>query len=320
MSELIFQVSQYIEKENLLKKNSTVIVGLSGGPDSVCLLTILNELKEAYGIKLIAAHVDYGWRSSSADDAEFCRTFCNNLDIPFHAIKAQDRQLTKKYNGSIEEQARQIRRQFFQELAETYGAEHIALAHHQDDQIETFFIRLLRGSSVAGLASMRPIHGKYIRPLLALPKKNILLHLALKGYAYCTDETNDNEALLRNALRKNIIPALKLVDERFTQSCLKAIEHLQDTDSYLKKQTDELFFDITGALNELDYQKFLEIDSFIQHAILIKWLCAAHVPFTPTSSFLSEITRFLSGRAKSHVLGSWRIEKNHTKAFIKNEQ
>jgi tRNA(Ile)-lysidine synthase len=323
VAELIEKVRSYIDTEQLIPKGSTVIIGLSGGPDSVCLLTVLTQLKQTYQINLIAAHLNHKWRSAADQDEQFCRDLCSTIQIPFHSKSADQITLKKKPNGSLEEQGRLLRRTYFEELATEYKGSHIALAHHNDDQLETFLIRLVRGASVTGLASMKSANGRYIRPLLCLDKKEILSYLHENQLPFCHDETNDDESILRNAIRKKIIPAFTQVDARFNTNASRAIIHLQETDAFLNRMVDAAFLEVTQLENSqrnLLYDKFLESDEYLHQRILIRWLCEHAVPFSPSIGFFAEIVRFFKEESPSHTFNGWQIVKIKNSAVISQQK
>ena len=147
---LFNKIEQFCNRENLISPDQTIIIGLSGGPDSVFLLYFFLNIQKKYNLKLIAAHLDHGWRTESPQDAEFCKNLCTERNIPYFQKHLRDIKQTKSPSGSPEQDARNARRAFFQDLAHEQHADAIALAHHQDDLIETFFIRLIRGSRFNG--------------------------------------------------------------------------------------------------------------------------------------------------------------------------
>lgn len=318
---LIEKVHNFSKQHHLLDPDDAVIIGLSGGPDSVFLLHAFGHLKPLYNLKLIAAHLDHGWRENSQDDVAFCKALCASLEIDFISASASDITLKRSHNGSREELGRLLRRQFFQNLAEQFHAQKIALAHHKDDQIETFFIRLLRGSGLAGLASMQPKHGNYIRPLLELSKEAITRYLDEQHISYLVDYTNVSPLYLRNRIRQSVIPTLKAADPRFDTTCIRTIENLQEAEEFLEKLTEEKFHSIACVEDEtccLDLKKFRAIDPFMQKRLILHWLMLENVPFTPTSAFFDEVLRFLySTEGGSHRLSTmWELRKRHQKAFI----
>jgi tRNA(Ile)-lysidine synthase len=285
--------------------HTTIIVGFSGGPDSVCLLHLLAQLKDSMNIKLIAAHLDHGWRKESQADALWCQKFCKNLGIEYISTIPSKLDFQPKYNGSKEELGRKLRRYFFESLAKQYSAHAIALAHHADDQIETFFIRLLRGSSLSGLSGMRMHDGLYLRPLMNFNKSDILDYLKKHKIDYLTDNTNFEKNFLRNRIRLDLMPILNTIDSRWQTSIPSCIKQLQQADEFIRHQTNKIIKELASQdnVNQLAIQKFLEQDQIIQHKILLTMLIEKKALFTPSTALFQEIVRFLkNNQSKSHTL------------------
>jgi len=312
---LILQKAQKIIKKNsLIVPGSTIIVGLSGGPDSVALLHVLNELKPELKLNLIAAHVDHGWRSESAKDVQFCRELCNQWGVLLITRQLSDFSSEVKFNGSREEFARKMRRQFFKGLMHEHGGSAIALGHHADDQIETFFIRLIRGASLTGLTGMRPQHGVYVRPLLSCSKQEILEYLKKNSIAYLTDPTNASDEYLRNRIRNKLLPVFDEIDTRAQSNLLQAIGRLQQSEEYFIVQTKELWQHIAmqeGGVWYIDSQRLLAQHESMRQRLILHWLILEDVSFVPTQRFFAEIERFLrSSGSKTHQIHkSWAIQK-----------
>lgn len=318
---LIHRVRLFIKEQNLLQPHSTLIVGLSGGPDSVFLLHALKALQEEYSLTLIVAHLDHQWRPDSHKDALFCQQLARDLALSCIVQTASEMPIAKKPTGSQEALGRQLRRAFFEQLAHEYSAQAIALAHHADDQQETFFIRLLRGATISGLASIRPSHNNYIRPLLSITKEEILAYLHEHALDYLVDPTNKHNTYLRNKIRNQIVPLLKLADCRFEKNCIKTIAHIQETDNFLNRLTSTTFSAITHTDNStviLNIPAFLACDEFLQPRLLLMWLCSMKVPFNPSTGLFNEIISFLKHTTSgTHTLyGSWSIIKKKNNAFI----
>ncbi len=319
----------YSDEHNLITIGSTIIIGLSGGPDSVALLSILKKLQPQYNLTLIAAHLDHQWRKDSHKDEAFCKELAASHNIEYVSTKAEDITLpsSKMKNPSSapkEEVGRALRRAFFNDLAHKHNATAIALGHHYNDQQETFFLRMIRGASIAGLAAMKPKQEIYIRPLLTCTKQEIIEYLASEGLKYLEDETNKDTHYLRNAIRHLVIPALRDCDTRFDVSFSKTFSNVQQTDAYLDRVTKTAFDHITSKQSNvlaLDKDKFLAIDSFLHHRLLVLWLCKEGVPFTPTTSFFNEIMRFMNNSGKEHkVHTSWSIIKNAHQIRINHQK
>ncbi len=292
---------------SLFPAKCTVVIGLSGGPDSVYLLHKLLDLKENKGLSLYAAHLDHQWRNSSKNDVAFCAMLCMQYKIPFISKKASELQKTFTYNGSQEEVGRAMRRFFLEQVAQEYNAHSIALAHHQDDQIETFFINLIRGSSIPGLGGIKEVDGPYVRPLLTTTKKEILEYLEEHDLPYVTDPTNTSSDYLRNRIRLTGIPALIGCDARTPKSIVKAMEHLQETEQFLEKLTIQALVIVCNVQEEspytLDLTAFFLLDPYLQKRVLKKWLALQIANARCSTAYFNEILRFLaSNRGGRHQI------------------
>ncbi len=313
------KITNFITKHQLITPGSTVILGLSGGPDSVFLLHFLAAWHKEGIIHLIAAHLDHGWRDESYQDMVFCKELCTQLGIPFVTAHACEFQIPQK--GSKEEIGRILRRLFFEQVAQKNNARIIALAHHKDDQLETFFLRLIRGSSIAGLTGIKPKQGLYVRPLLEVSKAEIVSYLAANQHVYMKDQTNDSLDFLRNRIRHIIIPAFKRTDERSYQTLMQTIKSLQETDDFLAQHTKQLFDSIATIKNDmkaLQLSLFKNLHPAMQKNIVLYWLCNEQVSFPATNAFLQEIIRFLcTPQGGTHQIQTqWSIIKKSTHAFI----
>lgn len=317
-NNFIKKINTFITEKSLIPDNSTIIIGLSGGPDSVFLLHILAMLRQEKNLTLIAAHLDHGWRSESANDAQFCKDLAHSYGITFVSRTMADLNLVLKFNGSKEEIGRKARRQFFESTAKEYNASTIALAHHADDQMETFFIRLVRGASLAGLAGIKSKDGIYIRPLLDVKKQDILNYLNEHKIACVIDSSNQSDEYLRNRIRNSVIPAFKKADKRFEQTFANTHAQLAQTEEFLQALTAQTLAQISDEQGSLSIASLLSLHPVLRNRVLINWLIANKVPFIPSNSLLDEITRFLEqpGNGKHNFYGKWDIIKNNGKILI----
>jgi tRNA(Ile)-lysidine synthase len=317
---LFTAIHNSIKTHELLSPGQTIILGLSGGPDSMFLLHLLAPLHQSGTITVIAAHLDHQWRHNSAHDVQFCRTAAAAFNIDLVASTLTELDLTFKFNGSQEEVGRKARRAFLEKVARGQNADAIALGHHADDQQETFFIRLLRGASLTGLTAMHPRQGMYIRPLLDVKKENILGYLHQNNIPYLTDPTNNSSDYLRNRIRNTLIPTIRTCDDRFDNTFSNTLAHLHETEQYLTDQTVLMFTEITSSSGDLDIKKWATLERFMQKRIILHWLCVNKVPFTPSAALIEEIIRFLiTPRGGTHAIHQhWSfVKKNHI-ASIKN--
>ena len=211
------KVLNFIREKGLLEKGEPVIAGVSGGADSMCMLLMLDSLKEEYDLKIVAAHVNHGIRGAEADaDAEFVKSFCKEHDITFELISTDIPELAKQTGTTCEEAGRNFRYDYFLKLAEKYGAEKIAVAHNSGDNAETVLFNIFRGSGISGLKGILPVripaegNGiKIIRPVLCLTRHEIEEYLKEKRIGFRIDSTNKDENYSRNRIRNTILPLVK---------------------------------------------------------------------------------------------------------------
>ena len=209
------QVRQFIEQEKMLDPGDHVIVGLSGGADSVSLLLLLDSLKDEFDITLSAIHVHHGIRGEEAEaDAEFCDRLCAKRHIPLRILRENVPALAKRNRCSLEEAGREIRYIRFAEAARRYRDLHpgtavkIAVAHQLEDQAETVLMHLCRGAGIRGLGGMAPVRDNIIRPLLSSRRRDIELWLKKRGQDWREDGTNSHTDYTRNRVRNIIMPVL----------------------------------------------------------------------------------------------------------------
>ena len=285
-----------------IQPNSTLVVGFSGGPDSVFLLTLLHELVPKLHLKIIAAHLDHEWRKESGKDSAWCKKFCDDRSIAVEMERASNLDFDIKHNGSQAEIGRKLRRFFFEQLATKHQADRIVLAHHGDDQLETFFIRLARGASIAGLCGIKENDGLYLRPLLCLSKQEILDYLHHHNIDFLTDPTNTDPKYLRNRIRKSLIPTLQQIDSRFLKNISHAMHHLEKTDDFLKQSMHDLLPTIKNSTG-IHIPSFLKLHEVMQHHIFMHLFIENKVFLTPSSALFQEILRFLkNNKTQSHQL------------------
>lgn len=303
----------------IIAENSTLIVGLSGGPDSIYLIYQLHAIAKEKNLTLVAAHLDHVWQESSNIATKICQKLCTQLNIRLIVKKLPELNCDLKWNGSQEEIGRTARRYFFEMIAQQFQASNIVLAHHQQDQQETFFIRLIRGASLTGLSCMQPIDGLYLRPMLKCTKEHILDFLHQNKIDYYTDPSNTSDTYLRNRIRNHLLPALYAIDQRSIKHVSSAIEHIGLVDNFIDAQATQYVKEHTTHQG-LNIKLFLEQHSILQQQILIRLLIMHDACFSPSQKLLHEIIRFLQhSSSKSHIMGTnWMILKNKNCFIIQN--
>lgn len=204
--QFIEKVDSFIKKHNLLRNTHRVLVALSGGADSVALLCVLKDL----GVDVVAAHCNFHLRGDeSLRDENFVRELTSASGVDCHFIDFDVYSYSAKHHLSLEMACRELRYDFFRIKSEEVSAGAIAVAHHRDDNAETFFLNILRGTGITGLAGIKPRNGNIIRPLLDVRRADIEDYLRNKGIGYVVDSTNGENDFKRNKLRNIILPQIR---------------------------------------------------------------------------------------------------------------
>lgn len=219
------KVIQYIEQHQLFSIKDKVLVALSGGADSVALLYLLMQ----NGYTCEAAHCNFHLRGSESDrDEAFAKDLCSHLNVKLHIRHFDTRQIAIERHISIEMAARELRYQWFEEVRKESQSDVIAVAHHQDDSVETLLLNLLRGSGIHGLRGIRPQNGYVVRPLLNLSRKEIIDYLKSIGQTFVTDSTNLQDEYTRNKIRLQLLPLMQEINPSIKETLAKTALHLND--------------------------------------------------------------------------------------------
>lgn len=239
---MIDKVEAFVEAYDMISPGETVLVGLSGGADSVLLTEVMKELSGKKGFFLQAVHVNHNLRGEEADrDAAFAERYCKARGIPFFLYSCQVQETARRKRISTEEAGRMERRKIYERCMREHGAEKLALAHHRNDVAETMIHHLARGTSLTGLASLRPVRGNVIRPLLCLERKEIEDELKRRGLAWCEDMTNRCDHYTRNMIRHHVIPYLEdHVNRRTVEHMAQTSLDLLEAEEYFSLKADTI--------------------------------------------------------------------------------
>ncbi|MCD8179705.1 MAG: tRNA lysidine(34) synthetase TilS [Tannerellaceae bacterium] len=249
---MIEQVRKYIQVYNLLETGKPVIVGLSGGADSVALLAILTQL----GYDCRAAHCNFHLRGDESDrDEEFSHLLARSLSVPFYHIDFDTERYAAENHLSIEMAARELRYRWFEEMRATEQAQAIAVAHHRDDQVETILLNLVRGTGIRGMRGMTPKNGTIVRPLLSVSKKQLLDWLEEQHLNYVTDSTNNTIDYKRNYIRHEIVPALEKLNPSFQDTVVRNAHYLRDVETIYDHSIRQAGEDIMDQALRISIQK-----------------------------------------------------------------
>jgi len=209
LSALHQQIRRTIRRHGLCPGGTRLLIGLSGGSDSVALVLLLQELAETDGFTVASlAHLNHRLRCSSARDEAFCRDFATRVGLPLIVESIDVGSYAQTQRLSLEDAARRLRYDFLHRAAESASADRIAVGHTRDDQAETFLLKLIRGAGLTGLGGVYPSRGQVIRPLLETGRADLRRYLESRGQEWIEDETNEDIANPRNRIRHNVLPEL----------------------------------------------------------------------------------------------------------------
>ena len=236
------RVASAISLHRIFEPGERVVVAVSGGPDSLALLSVLREILPAVPLHLTVAHFDHGWRSDSADDCQFVASTTKEWGFDFHSKRAS---ATAPHT---ENAARAARYAFLRETARRTNSTAIALGHTQDDQVETLLLHLLRGSGSRGLSAMRRRDGDLARPLLDISRREIEEYLRRLHLAPRRDPTNDDPRFTRNRLRQQLLPAMDAFEPAARELLARTADILGEEDHYLEEQVSTVPEDIAANI------------------------------------------------------------------------
>ena len=218
VKELIRTINHTLKSHNLFPENSRILVACSGGPDSMALLYLLQDIAthRHTTYKIGVAIVDHCIRPESKDEVLWLQHQVEELGLPFYSATFDVPRLSKEYKKSEETIGRQVRYQWLNEIAQSEGYDYISVAHHKDDQAESILAHIIRGSGLNGLTGMSVVQSEYaipvVRPLLDVTKENLLAYIGTKHISYCVDSTNEDVRYQRNRIRHRIIPELEAIN------------------------------------------------------------------------------------------------------------
>lgn len=237
-------VLQTIEKFDMINRGDKILAAVSGGADSVCMLHILNRLKDDLGFMLGCAHINHGLRGEAADNDElFVKDLCKSLNIPFFSKKVDVADIAREEKLTVEEAGRRVRYSFFDELKTQKGFNKIATAHNKNDNAETVIMRIIRGTGVDGLSGIPHIREDgVIRPILDVTRSEIEEYCKENSLDFCTDATNTDNEYTRNKIRNQLIPYIeKEFNPNLTEALVRLAENAEEDSLFLKGYTERLY-------------------------------------------------------------------------------
>ena len=239
-------VLKTIEKYNLIDAGDKIVLGVSGGPDSLFMLDILNKIKEQLQIEIIVAHVNHMIRVEADEEEQFVKAFCEEIGVDFYSKRIEVEKYANNNKIGIEEAGRKIRYEFFEEICNKVGANKIAIAHNKNDKVETIIMHALRGSGISGLQGIQPKTNKIIRPIIEIERQDIEKYCKQQNLEPRIDKSNFDNTYTRNRIRNIVIPYIK---EEFNPNILETMTRLSEV------ITEENAF--LNKLVEIEYKKIV---------------------------------------------------------------
>lgn len=280
-------VYEFIKKYQLIEDGDKIVLGVSGGPDSICMLNILNEImkKGLINFEIFVAHINHGIRENAIYDEKFVMQFCENLSVPFFVEHADVKKKAQDEKRGLEETGRIVRYNFFDEILKKTGSNKIAIAHNKNDKVETMIMNALRGSGLKGLIAIQAKNGKYIRPLLEIKRDRIEEYLENKNIKARRDESNDDNIYTRNKIRNVVIPYIqKEFNPNIIDTFVRLSDIIDEEEIYLQKQTENAYNEVcleeinltqnyehnnmNNAKIIMDLKKFNQLEEEIQKRVI----------------------------------------------------
>lgn len=307
-------------KENGFSLDGRILLGLSGGADSTCLLLLLL----AAGAEPVCVHVNHGIRGAEADrDEEFCRALCEKYGVEFRSYHIDVPALSAERHTGLEETARDERHRILKAAAKEFSCDKIALAHNKNDRAETFLFNLARGAGTKGLGSIRPVRADgditYIRPVMCLTKDEITAYLDGKGQTYVTDSTNADTDYTRNYIRRELLPLFERINPSYLSNINKAADISYEADGFIEEcalrylsENGSVSKADAAVLNKALFKKIL--------SLLYERLCGEALSDVHLSSILAFAPDAENGQRLQLPSGVDFICENGVLHFIKREE
>lgn len=305
------QIKQYIEKEDLFSSGSKILIALSGGADSVALLCILH----AAGYPCEAAHCNFHLRGEESNrDEQFVRQLCKKYGIHLHTIDFDTTRYAAEKHISIEMAARELRYNWFEEIRNQCRADVVAVAHHQDDSVETILLNLIRGTGITGLLGIRPRNGVIVRPLLCINREEIMRYLQSIGQDYVTDSTNLEDEYTRNKIRLNLLPLMQTINPSVKNSLIETGNYLSDVATIYNRYIEE-------AKTRIATTDGIRICELVKEPAPEALLFEILHPLGFNSAQIKDIVHSLHGQSgKQFSSKEWRVIKDREFLLLEKNQ
>jgi tRNA(Ile)-lysidine synthase len=272
---MLEKVQSYMIDNKMVEEGDRILIGVSGGADSICLFHVLLQFAPIFDLRLYVVHVNHGIRKMEAkEDEDYVRKICADYDIDFTLVTKDVPKLAKIYGLSEEEAGRKVRYEAFQKIGRMNYCNKIAVAHNKNDNAETVLFHLIRGTGIKGLTGIPPIRDHIIRPLLCVEREEIEQYMKVNHLSYRTDSTNLTEDYSRNKIRHRILAYVKReINNQVVDHISNTAAHLKEIENYLDDQIQEAFAKIVSYKEQekeycINLAEFSKMDIVIQKGII----------------------------------------------------
>lgn len=295
-------------KNKLIEENDKIVVGFSGGPDSVFLVEMLVRLRENINFNMVLVHINHLLRGENSDGDEiFSLDYGKKKGLQVFSRKINIIELGKDMGLTLEEAGRKARYDLFKEIFEKTGANKIALAHNKDDQLETFMFRLTRGAGLEGLEGIVAKRDIYIRPISEIYKKDIVEYLNENNISYRIDETNLENEFTRNSIRLDLIPFIeKRYNPKFKDKLYSLIEEIREVNRVLEMKFEQYMVD-----NKLSIKKLKQLDKYLLSKVLMQYLYSYGIEVSRKKIQLIEDILYKGGSKDISLNGEFILKKDY---------
>ena len=275
------KILKTIKDNNLIEENDKIVLGVSGGPDSIAMFHVMNKLSKKLNFEIVVCHVNHGIREEATEDEQYVEMWCKKFDVPFFVLHCDVKKIAKDEKLGVEETGRKVRYNFFEEIAKKTGSNKIAIAHNKNDNAETVIMNVMRGSGTKGWCGIRARQGKYIRPLIECLREEIEEYCKENNLEPRIDKTNFENDYTRNKVRNIVIPYIK---QEFNPNIVNTLERLSnimiEQEEYINEEVEKqykniLINEIKTDENEynsivLDLKKFNGLPALIEKKVILK--------------------------------------------------
>lgn len=320
-------VTNTIKKYNLINDGDRLVLGVSGGPDSICMLDVLNRIKNDSKVNIkfdmVVAHVNHMIREEAIDDEKFVKNFCEKIGIPFYSKSIDVQKIANNNKIGTEEAGRNARYEFFDEILKLTNANKVAIAHNKNDKAETILMNALRGSGIAGLRGIEPIKdGKYIRPLIECERIEIEEYCKQREIEPRIDRTNFENVYTRNKIRNIVIPFIKQeFNPNIVETLNRLAELIKEDDEYINKIVRQKYLDMLVKEEEkqiiLDLKKFNKEEKVIKSRVLLYTIIKL---FDSTKGIEKIHIEDIIKLCENNIGNKYLTPNKNTKILLKNHQ